>query len=372
MVEGTVLRSHAGGYLVYIKDQDAVFQCAARGRLKKERVSIVTGDRVELDELDLEQKTAVIASLVERQNILSRPPLANVDQVVIVQAFHQPEWNALLCDRYLVHFQLELPSAPPVLCFNKCDLAQDEELSALRRIYEPLGYSVIIVSAKAGIGMDELAFQLAGKVSVLTGPSGVGKSSILNFLEPSLDLRVGIMENEFGVGRHTTTYSELYRIGAADRCAPPEANASWVADTPGFNILELRHPEPRDVVFQFPEILTLAHDCHFTNCLHTVEHGCNVLEHAETVAPSRFASYSAVVGEAQDEQRLRKESSHKVESSVKVVGGAGKGKNVPRLSGKYRAESRRNTRQNLRGAAIMDDEDGDDDSSPDEQSDENL
>ena len=186
MVDATVLRSHAGGYLVYYSDHDAVFHCAARGRLKKERVSIVTGDRVELDELDPEKGTAVICARRERHSMLSRPPLANVDLVVIVQAMHQPEWNSLLCDRYLVHFQLELGSQTPVLCFNKCDLASEEEILSLRSIYEPLGYSVMIVSARRESAWRNWPTTLRGKVSVLTGPSGVGKSSLLNYLEPSL------------------------------------------------------------------------------------------------------------------------------------------------------------------------------------------
>lgn len=359
MVVGRVLRSHAGGYLVYQNDQQVVLQCAARGRLKKERVSIVAGDRVELDEIDTAKGVAVISARLARENILSRPPLANVDQVVIVLAIHQPEWNPLLCDRYLVHFQLELPNTLPGLCFNKCDLATTEEIEALRSIYEPLGYSVMIVSAKAGQGMDQVAKQLDGKVSVLSGPSGVGKSTILNFLEPSLHLRVGEQDRDYVIGRHTTTASELYPIhGHASLDVRTEGeSAGWVADTPGFHILELRHPEPHDVVFQFPEILALAHECKFSDCLHLVERGCNVLNNLDQVAPMRYASYSEIVSEAQSEQRSRRDTSHKIEAAVKSIGGKdGNATHVPRLSGRYRAASRRLERQNIRNTTDTEEE----------------
>jgi len=212
---GTVLRSHAGGYLVHLpqeNEEDFVLFCQARGRLKKQKVAILTGDRVELDEVNLSERTAVIVQQQERKTFIDRPPLANIDQVVIVQAVRQPDFDPLWMDRYLVHFQLSVPFTRPIICLNKCDLEDDYGLLRLRSIYEPLGYFVIFASAQTGVGLQELAGVLAGKVSVFSGPSGVGKSSLLNKLSPGLSIKVGRMENAFGVGRHTTTYSELYRL----------------------------------------------------------------------------------------------------------------------------------------------------------------
>ncbi|HEY9678593.1 MAG TPA: ribosome small subunit-dependent GTPase A [Drouetiella sp.] len=359
MASGTVLRSHAGGYLVHESELDLVLLCAARGRLKKERASIVTGDHVELDEVNPEQKTAVITTTLKRENLLSRPPLANVDQVIIVQAVHQPEWNPLLTDRYIVHFQLELAPVLPVLCFNKCDLADETELLALRSIYEPLGYFVIFVSAVTGQGIQDLAKCLSDKVSVFAGQSGVGKSTLLNCIESGLRLRTGVMENEYGVGRHTTTASELYRLSFEQF---PEVRssqtASWVGDTPGFNLLELRHPQPAEVVWQFPEILELAHDCKFLNCLHLVETGCNVLEHLSEISEGRYNSYAAIVSDAQSEYGRRLVTSQKTEANVKSVGGKeGKATQVPRLSTKYRVVSRRREKQGQHEEIDTDDED---------------
>jgi ribosome biogenesis GTPase / thiamine phosphate phosphatase len=343
MLVGTVLRSHAGGYLVCQNELGVDFQCAARGRLKKESVSIFTGDRVELDEVNLELSTAVISARLERENLLSRPPLANVDQIVIVQAIHQPEWNSLWCDRHLVHFQLEVAGASFVLCFNKSDLANDEEIDALRSIYEPLGYRVIICSARTGYGVSALAEALSGKISVFAGPSGVGKSSLLNDLLPELNLKVGRMTNEFGVGRHTTTASEIYRLSTS------AANTvTWVADTPGFSLSELRHPEPSDVAWMFPEIIKLSEECRYSNCLHLVEQDCNILNNLAKISQERYQSYVLLVNEAQSEQKLRQDVSTKVEAKVKSVGGkAGRAKAIPRLNERYRAPSRRLEKQRL-------------------------
>jgi ribosome biogenesis GTPase / thiamine phosphate phosphatase len=359
MASGTVLRSHAGGYLVHEPDLDLVFQCSARGRLKKERVSIVTGDRVELDELNPERKTAIIATMLERENLLSRPPLANVDQVIIVQAVHQPEWTPLLTDRYIVHFQLELSPVLPVLCFNKCDLADESEIRALRSIYEPLGYFVIFVSAATGEGIEDLAKSLANKVSVFAGQSGVGKSSLLNCIEKGLKIKTGVMDHEFGVGRHTTTSSELYRLSFEHF---PEIRASqtasWVGDTPGFNLLELKHPQPSEVVWQFPEILQLAQECKYLNCLHLIESDCNVLSHIDDISLDRYKSYAAIVSDAQLEYGRRQVSSQKVEANVKSVGGKeGKSTQVPRLSTKYRLVSRRREKQGQFEAIDTEDDD---------------
>jgi len=332
--------------------------CQARGRIKKERKSIVTGDRVELEETDLNRRSAVIVARLERLNLLSRPRIANVDQVVIVQSPHQPEWNALLCDRYLVHSQLELPSAPPLLCINKRDLAQPGEIELLQKIYEPLGYNVIVVSAMTGERMDEFSNALAGKISVLAGPSGVGKSSLINYLDPSLHLRVGVVDEDFGSGKHTTSYSELFRIPMS---LASSARSSWIADTPGFSLSELKHPDPVEVAWQFPEILALAEECKFSNCLHVVEQGCNVLANPDKISESRLSSYSTIVTEAQEEAKIRKSTSQKVEAAVKVVGGhRGKGTIVPLLHGRHRAASRRTEKQQLSEEVLLEDDETDD------------
>ncbi|MBS1990446.1 MAG: ribosome small subunit-dependent GTPase A [Cyanobacteria bacterium SZAS LIN-3] len=395
-VVGTVIRSHAGGYLVHLPQEDEVdfvLFCQARGRLKKEKVAILTGDRVELSELNYPERTAVIVQHQERKTFIDRPPLANIDQVVIVQAVRQPDFNPLWMDRYLVHFQLSVPFTTPIICLNKCDLEDESGLLRLRSIYEPLGYFVIFASATTGVGLEELARCLAGKVSMFSGPSGVGKSSLLNRLSPGLDIKVGRMENSFGVGRHTTTYSELYRLNL-DSYLPPaaavdaagakgdqslevaqERQFSWVADTPGFNVMEFMQSDPREVARQFPEICDLGQYCKFADCLHLVEAGCAVLASLEGEMPeleaaegedtvefmplveSRYVSYCTMVAEAQEMEAAAKTVSSKKESNVKTVGSDNKAKAkvIPRLAGKYRAAARNTEKQRIPRVEDFDD-----------------
>lgn len=328
-----------------------MFQCPLRARLKKEGISIFTGDLVELDEVEpglspSERGTAVITARRERKNLLTRPFIANLDQVFIVQSMHQPEWNPLLCDRYIVTLQLELDHFRCFICLNKCDLAQNEELSALRNIYEPLGYKIFFVSAKTCEGLEEMKLAMKSKTSVLIGPSGVGKSSIINRLIPDINLKVDLNEDLL-VGRHTTTYSELYKLppGEYDTHRGP---ASWICDTPGFNVGELEYPQPADVAWQFPEIVELARDCKFSNCLHTGETGCNVELKLSELAPSRYFSYCTIVAEAQNEARLRSETSSKVDAGTrKQVGGPSNARVLPRLNERFRSSSRRKQKQTL-------------------------
>ncbi len=192
-----------------------------------------------------------------------------------------------------------------------------------------------------------MARALANKVSVFAGQSGVGKSSLLNCIEKGLQIKVGAMDHEFGVGRHTTTSSELYRLSFEHFPEIRHAQtASWVGDTPGFNLLELKHPQPSEVVWQFPEILQLAQECKYLNCLHMVGTDCNVLNNINKISIERYNSYAAIVSDAQLEYNRRQISSQKVEANVKSVGGKeGKATQVPRLSTKYRLVSRRREKQ---------------------------
>lgn len=345
---------------------NAVFQCPLRARLKKEGVSVFTGDLVELDEVEpalsaFDRGTAVIAARHERKNLLTRPFIANLDQVFIVQSMHQPEWNPLLCDRYIVALQLELEFFKCFILVNKCDLADNSELEALRNIYEPLGYKVVFVSAKTRYGIDELHNLISTRTSVLIGPSGVGKSSIINHLIPDINLKVDINEDLL-VGRHTTTYSELYKVPGDPEDTFHGKGSTWIGDTPGFNIGDLEYPQPADVAWQFPEMIELARDCKFSNCLHLGETGCNVIANLSKMAETRYASYCAIVTDSQNEARIRAETTSKIDAGTKKhVGGPNNARVLPRLNERFRASSRKKTKQSLvdfrKGVELDDDDD---------------
>jgi ribosome biogenesis GTPase len=352
MVIAKVLRRHAGGYLVYADELKDYFLCSLRGRLKKEGINIYTGDLVEIDPEDISQKenkrvnlnSAVITARIERKNFLEHPAIANVDQVIVVQAIRQPEWNPLLLDRYLVHLSLMLPDAQYCICLNKCDLGDKDELAILQNTYIQLGYQFCLVSAKKQIGIDQLKECLVDKTTVMTGPSGVGKSSIINSLIPSLNLKIDMDEDLF-IGRHTTTTSELFQVPNNENTK----TSSLIADTPGSSLGELIYPKPQDVAHQFPEIAQFIENCKFSDCLHLVETDCHVLANLEKISPLRYQSYSTIVSESIANWREQKDISKKIESStVKYVGGKEtKAKAIPKLNERYRTASRRTEKQKL-------------------------
>lgn len=237
----------------------------------------------------------VITGILPRRNQLVRPPVANVDQAVVVVTIKNPDLQLPLLDRLLLlvaHQDLD-----PLVCLNKLDLCRPSEVQDFLALYGGAGYRTLAISANGGIGLAELAAELAGRVSVMAGQSGVGKSSILNALRPGLELRVGRVSQGSGRGRHTTRRVELLDVG----------NAALVADTPGFSRLDLDFLDKFELASYFPDMAGLQPDCRFPDCLHRHEPDCAVKAEVEAgrLAPSRYLNYLAFLEEIEEFERRK-------------------------------------------------------------------
>jgi ribosome biogenesis GTPase len=260
---------------------------------------VAVGDRVQVE--DKGGDAPVVGDIEPRRNYIIRRAsnlskefqiiAANLDQAVLVATLTNPETSTTFIDRFLA--TAEAYQVPAVLVFNKIDLLDTEEwrnkLEELKALYESIGYPVVAMSAATGEGADALRAQLAGKMSLLSGNSGVGKSSIINLLVPDAHARVGDVSHTHHKGMHTTTFSELLDL--------PDGGA--IIDTPGVKAFGTIDFERAEVAHYFPEIFKISDDCRFNNCTHTHEPGCAVLEAVEQgkIAPSRFTSYLSILDE---------------------------------------------------------------------------
>lgn len=301
-MKGLVIKNTGSWVTVRLDDGNTV-NCKMRGvlRLKGLRCTnpVAVGDRVQVG--DKGGDAPVVGDIEPRRNYIIRRSsnlskefqiiAANLDQAVLVATLTNPETSTTFIDRFLA--TAEAYQVPAVLAFNKIDLLDTEEwrnrLDELKTLYESIGYPVVAMSAATGEGADALRAQLAGKMSLLSGNSGVGKSSIINLLVPNAHVRVGDVSHTHHKGMHTTTFSELLDL--------PGGGA--IIDTPGVKAFGTIDFERAEVAHYFPEIFRVSDDCRFNNCTHTHEPGCAVLEAVEQgkIAPSRFTSYLSILEE---------------------------------------------------------------------------
>ena len=279
MSRGQIIRALSGFYDVMAED-GSVLRCRARGKVRKDGMSPLVGDWVEVRDIQGEAEGMVWA-IEPRKNAFSRPAVANIDQLVVVASRAIPETDPFLIDR--VASIAALKGCPTILVLNKSDLDRAEEL---RDIYKRAGIATVSVSAQTGAGIEDLIPLLVGKLSAFTGNSGVGKSSILNAIQPDFNLSTGEISEKLGRGRHTTRHVELFALSCGAR----------VVDTPGFSSFDaadLSLAWKEHLPETFVEFRPYLGQCRFVGCSHTREKGCAVLRAVKDglIPQSRHASY---------------------------------------------------------------------------------
>lgn len=289
MLEGKVIKA-AGGFFTVYDETGSEYLCRARGMLKRDKASLMVGDRILFEPGEkssaIDYSEGVIEKLLPRINCLKRPPAANVDQLVVVMSIKQPDCDWQLVSRLLVLAEQEKLSA--FLCLNKTDLVAEDELRLLTGQTDPYPYPILYTSAVSGAGLDSLKERLSGQCSVFAGPSGVGKSSLLNAVQPGLSLQTGTVSDKIKRGRHTTRQAELL----------PLTSGGSVVDTPGFTRLDFFKLEPALLVDYFPEFEPLREHCSFRNCRHISEPECAVRrEIGKTLSQMRYDHYQYFVKE---------------------------------------------------------------------------
>ncbi len=281
-----------GGFYDVVLDDGSKLQCKLRGRLRLSRQGVAVGDWVKVT-AGSPGEQGQIEEVLPRKNAVPRPALANVDQMLAVMACASPPPNALLLDRILV--LAEHHRIPPAICFNKEDLALDAQKEWERLQDDLLFYPVFAVSALEKSGLDELKMWLQGNVTALAGPSGVGKSALINALCPDVQLEVGGISPKLKRGRHTTRQVSLIAL----------PNGGFVADTPGFSQLSIADIPLDELCFCFPEIHEASQNCPFRGCTHTNEANCAVKKAVDEgrISLSRYRHYTAFREEIQRTNR---------------------------------------------------------------------
>ncbi len=291
-MQGKIVKGIGGFYYVHVETV-GVYECRAKGIFRKDHRKPLVGDNVEISVLDKEKKLGNVDELLPRKNELIRPAVANVDQALVVFAASSPKPNLNLLDRFLISMQQK--SVPVQICFNKADLVNGEELSRLAKIYENCGCGVLFASVLERSGLEELKKLLEGKTTVVAGPSGVGKSSLTNYLQPKAAMEVGEVSQKIDRGKHTTRHTELIWIW----------RDTYFLDTPGFSSLYLQNLLREELKDYFPEFEPYENDCRFQGCMHISEPDCAVKKALADgkIHSSRYDNYLLLAEELKNVRR---------------------------------------------------------------------
>lgn len=292
MINGKIIKGIGGFY--YVDTENGLYECRARGIFRKNKITPLVGDRVSISVVDEENKKGVVEEIEERDTELVRPPIANVDKALIVFAIKNPSPNLSLLDRFIVLAEKE--NLEIVIVFTKVDLDADGELlEELKSIYEVSGYKVISVSNKLKLNIDKIKEELKENTVVFAGPSGVGKSSLLNEVDKNFELKTGEVSDKIKRGKHTTRHAELLKL----ECG------GMVADTPGFSSLTLDDIDESELKEYFIEF-DKYDECRFgSRCIHENEPSCAVKEAVENgeISKKRYESYIQLLNEIRSGKR---------------------------------------------------------------------
>lgn len=296
-LEGKIVKGIAGFYYVNCLTEtgEKLYECRAKGIFRKDKIKPLVGDNALIQVTSEEKGLGNIQRILPRKNRLIRPEVANIDQALIIFAMAEPQPNLNLLDRFLV--MMEMQGIDTAICFNKLDIVTKEEEERLLATYEKCASEVLFVSSRENIGMDQICQLLEGRTSVLAGPSGVGKSSILNKIFPEAASQTGEVSEKIGRGKHTTRHSELFCVG----------EGTYLFDTPGFSSLRVSEMEKEELKNYFTEFVPYEGGCRFMGCTHTHEPDCRVKEALDQgqISPVRYENYVQMYEELKEWERRK-------------------------------------------------------------------
>ncbi len=291
-MQGKIVKGIAGFYYVHVPDK-GIYECKAKGIFRKDKQKPLVGDDVEIQILDEEEGKGNIEKLLPRKSELIRPAVANIDQALVIFAIVKPQPNFNLLDRFLI--MMGQQGIPCIICFNKVDIDEKQEGISYEEIYRSCGYETIQVSAKNGQGIEEIKKKLLGKTTTVAGPSGVGKSSIINELQTGIRMETGDISTKIERGKHTTRHSELIAM----------EEHTYILDTPGFSSLGLFDMEKEDLAKYYPEFTVHEKYCKFAGCAHMNEPVCGIKEAVEEgeISSLRYENYKFLYQELKEKRK---------------------------------------------------------------------
>lgn len=291
-MKGKIIKGIAGFYYVHVV-HSGIYECKAKGVFRNRKIKPLVGDDVEIEILSEEEKLGNITVIYDRKSELIRPAVSNIDQALVVFAIAEPMPNLNLLDRFLV--MMEKNDIDTIICFNKIDLVSEEKILEMRDIYVKAGYHVMFTSTKNNSGVEEIKRMLMGKTTAFAGPSGVGKSSLLNMILPEANSKTGEISDKIKRGKHTTRHSEIFNI----------CEDTYIMDTPGFSSLYVNDFEKEDLKDYFREFKEFNYDCKFTGCVHINEPDCAIKDrlNRNEISQSRYDNYVLMYEEIKNKNK---------------------------------------------------------------------